>query len=98
MDDALILIDLRGDGQLRMGIPSDVARGASQPLARKWSLAFHDHPASVDGTIYPSRLNGEANLAIYDRAIAKLSVHASATLINDPDLAGVLRDLKIGVR
>lgn len=98
VDAALTLIDLRGDGPLRMGVPSDVARGARQTLARKWSLAFHDHAASVDGIIYPSRLNGETNLAIYDRAIRKLSVRASAPLIDDPSLAAVLRDLKIGLR
>jgi hypothetical protein len=26
----------------------------------------------VDGIIYPSRLNNETNLAIYDRAVGKL--------------------------
>lgn len=95
---SLTLIDLRGDGPLRMGIPSDVARSARQTLARKWSIAFHDHPSRVDGIIYPSRLNGEINLAIYDRAIGKLSVHTSAPLFNEPNLADVLRDLKIGLR
>ncbi len=31
---ALSLLDLRHDGPLRMGIPSDVVRGAKQSLAR----------------------------------------------------------------
>jgi hypothetical protein len=70
--EALKLIDLRGDGSVRMGIPSDVARGSKQTLARKWSIALREHPEQIDGLVYPSRLNGETNLAIYDRGVGKL--------------------------
>jgi hypothetical protein len=93
---ALLLVDLRGDGPLRMGIPSDVARGSKQSLARRWSLAIHEHPAQPDGIIYPSRLNGETNLAIYDRAILKLRAVARGELLKEVGLAAVLRDLKVG--
>jgi hypothetical protein len=93
---ALSLVDLRGDGPLRMGIPSDVARGSKQSLARRWSLAIHEHPAEPDGIIYPSRLNGETNLAIYDRAVLKLRAVARAELLKEVGLAAVLRDLKVG--
>jgi len=55
--DALQLIDLRGDGPLRIGIPSDVVRGRTQPLAQTWSMAIFNHPAGADGIIYPSRLS-----------------------------------------
>ncbi len=71
---ALRLLDLSGDGPVRMGIPSDVARGRRQALARKWSVAFHEHPQQPDGIVYPSRLNGETNLAIYGRAVGKLEL------------------------
>jgi RES domain len=94
----LTLLDLRGDGPLRMGIPSDVARGSKQSLARQWSLAFHEHPAQPDGIIYPSRLNGETNLAVYDRAIGKLTARSSGLLLGQPGLARVLRDLKVGLQ
>jgi hypothetical protein len=46
------LVDLRGDGPVRMGVPSDVARGSAQLLARQWSVAFHAHPSTPDGIIY----------------------------------------------
>jgi hypothetical protein len=68
----LHVVDLTGDGPIRMGIPSDVARSSRQALARKWSVAFYGHPAMVDGIVYPSRLNGEINLAVYDRSVTKL--------------------------
>ena len=95
---ALSLVDLRGDGPLRMGIPSDVARGSKQSLARRWSLAIHEHRAQPDGIIYPSRLNGETNLAIYNRAIPKLRAVRHGELLKEIGLATVLRDVKVGLQ
>ena len=94
----LTLLDLREDGPLRMGIPSDVARGSKQRLARRWSLAFHEHPVQLDGILYPSRLNGEINLAIYDRAMGKLAARSTTALLRQHELASVLRDLKVGLQ
>lgn len=95
---ALSLVDLRGDGPLRMGIPSDVTRGSKQSLARRWSVAIHDHPTRPDGIIYPSRLNGETNLAIYGRAIPKLRALTHGPLLKETGLAAVLRELKVGLQ
>lgn len=93
----LSLVDLRGDGPLRMGIPSDVVRRAKQSPARKWSLAIYTHPREPDGIIYPSRLNGETNLAIYDRAVVKLKVHRTGPLLSEPGLGRILSELKIAL-
>lgn len=93
----LTLLDLRGDGPVRMGIPSDAVRGAKQSLARAWSVAFHEHPAAIDGILYPSRLNGEHNLAIYDRAVSALRCAAVVPLMTARGLASVLRDLKVAI-
>jgi hypothetical protein len=95
---SLSLVDLRGDAPLRMGIPSDVARASKQSLARQWSLAIHEHPARPDGIIYPSRLNGETNVAIYGRAISKLTPVGYRPLLKETGLANVLRDLKVGLQ
>lgn len=95
--EALNLIDLRGDGSVRMGVPSDVPRGSKQTLARKWSGAFCAHPDEVDGIIYPSRLNGETNLAVYDRAVRKLAVQRIHVLRGAPGLAQVLDDLAVAL-
>lgn len=93
----LKLLDLTGSGPVRMGVPSDVVRGSKQALARQWSVAFYDHPDEVDGIRYPSRLNGEVNLAIYDRAVPKLEVRATNTLVHAPGLARVLNHLKVSL-
>jgi hypothetical protein len=86
----LRLLDLTGDGPVRMGIPSDVARGRRQSLARKWSVAFYEHPQQPDGIVYPSRLNGETNLAIYDRAVGKLELLHTQHLKRAAGLSRVL--------
>jgi hypothetical protein len=93
----LNLVDLRGDGCVRMGIPSDVPRSANQALARRWSLAFYQHPSQPDGIIYSSRLNENTNLAVYDRAIVKLREVDNTALIDAPGLVEVLDDLRVAI-
>ena len=93
----LSLVDLRGDGAILMGVPSDVAGASPQGLARAWSQAFHRHPSAPDGIAYPSRLNGQTNLAIYDRAVPKLRVIAESALIAATGLATVLDELRVAI-
>jgi hypothetical protein len=93
----LVLIDLRGDGPIRMGIPTDVVRASTQTLSRMWSAAIHEHPEAPDGIIYPSRLNGETNLAIYDRGVGKLRSTHVAPLLSAAGLARVLDDFHIAL-
>ncbi len=94
----LQLIDLRGDGLVRMGIPTDVARSSSQDLGRAWSRAFWSHDAQPDGIISDSRLNGETNLAVFDRAVTKLSVTATPRLVEcRSELAAIINDLDLAI-
>jgi hypothetical protein len=93
----LTLVDLRGDAAILMGVPSDVVRGSQQSLSRWWSVAFHEHPQKPDSIIYPSRLNAETSLAIYDRAIAKLAVTRVTPLIAARGLANILTDLRVAL-
>jgi hypothetical protein len=93
----LRMVDLRDDNAVIMGIPTDVAKGRQQSLARKWSVAFHDHPQKPDGIIHPSRLSGQTNLAAFDHAIVKLKVARVAKLMAAPRPAAVLNDLKISI-
>jgi RES domain len=93
----LNLVDLRDDGPVRMGVPTDVVRGSDQSLARRWSVAFHTHPSGPDGVIYPSRLNNEVNLALYDRAIGKMAAVDKRPLLAATGLGSVLNALKAGL-
>jgi hypothetical protein len=71
--------------------------GSRHTLARAWSVAFHEHPEKPDGIIYPSRLNGHASLAVFDRAVAKLRSVRKMILIAAPGVVSVLNDLKVSV-
>ncbi|WP_011578839.1 MULTISPECIES: RES family NAD+ phosphorylase [Chelativorans] len=93
----LRLVDLRGDKAVRMGVPTDVVGAQRQSLARRWSVAFYEHPSQPDGIIYPSRLNGATNLAIYDRATPKIQAKRVMTLLGAPGLAKVLDAFRVGL-
>ncbi len=94
---SLELVDLRGDGCVQMGVPSDVPRSSNQSLARRWSLAFYQHPSQPDGIIFPSRLNEETCVAIYDRAVTKLRDVGHIALIDALGFAQVLDDLLVAL-
>jgi RES domain len=94
----LKLVDLRGDNLVRMGIPTDVARASTQDLARAWSRAFWSHNAKPDGIVYDSRLNGETNIAVYDRALAKLTAIAMPRLVEcRSDLTSIINDFDLAI-
>ncbi|MGV0875907.1 RES family NAD+ phosphorylase [Martelella sp. FLE1502] len=93
----LHLVDLRDDHAVRMGVPSDVAKASRQSVARAWSLAFYEHKRSPDGIIYPSRLNGHVNLAVFDRAVSKLAAKRVVPLMGAPGLASVLREFLVAL-
>lgn len=96
--EALRLVDLTGDGPLRMGVPSDVVGASDQSLARVWSAAFHAHGDQPDGILYPSRLNEERCIALYDRAVGKLKATAAPRLLDcQSELASILDDLEIAI-
>jgi len=91
----LNLVDLRDDHAIRMGVPTDVAKSSRQSLARLWSLAFHEHQSVPDGIIYPSRLNGHTNVAVFGRAVSKLAPARVVPLIGASGLAAVINDLRV---
>lgn len=92
------LVDLRSDGMLRMRVPTDVARAASHKLAQQWSRALWLHDEKPDGIIYDSRLNGETNVALFDRALTKLRVTAAGPLLNfRNEVAQILNDFAIAI-
>lgn len=81
-----------------MGVPSDAVRAADQALGQQWRLAFWSHEAQPDGILYPSRLNNEPNIAVFDRALPKLSVTGVTPLLSRrSELADVIRDLGLAI-
>lgn len=98
VDKALRLVDLRGGGPVAMRIPTDAVRAQDHALGMAWSAAIHRHPATVDGIAFPSRLNGQTNLAVFERAIPKLGPRTSKPLMeHEADLAALLDTYRIAL-
>ena len=94
----LQLVDLTGDGPVRMGVPSDAVRAADPALGQQWGLAFWSHASQPDGVLYPSRLNNEPNIAVFDRALPKLGVGSVSSLLSRrTELAAVIRELGLAI-
>jgi RES domain len=76
----LELVDLHGGNPVVMGLPTDAVRARAHHLGQQASLAIYQRPEAFDGIAYPSRMNGDGNIAVYDRAIGKLSAGPRRTL------------------
>jgi len=81
-----------------MGVPTDAIRASSHRLGQKWSLAFWLHKQRPHGIVYPSRLNEEINLALYDVALPNVSVSRSRPFLEyRAEVAALIRDFKLAI-
>ncbi len=72
----LALVDLRGDGAVRIGAPPGVANHAA---GRTLSAVTHARVPEADGFLYHSRFTGHACVAIFSRALRRLEALALQT-------------------
>ncbi len=93
----LKLVDLTGDHKVIMGIRTDVTNASDQTLGRLWAEAIYLHPAMVDGILYQSRLSRQTNLAIFDRAVSKLTAIDSQPLLKAPELPRIIDKYKVAI-
>jgi len=94
----LSLVDLRGDNPVRMGVSTDAVRASSHRLGQQWSLAFWLHEQRPHGILYPSRLNEEINLALYDVALPNVSVSSTRPFLEyRSELAALIRRFKLAI-
>lgn len=95
---ALIVLDLRTTGLLRLGVSTDAARAKQHLEGQKLSEAVHSGFA-VDGLLYSSRLMGAHCVAVYDRAVGtKLRSSPACELIRQGNLISALKSLSVSVR
>jgi hypothetical protein len=93
----LDLVDLRGGNAVALGVPTNAIRASSHRLGQRASLAVYQRADRLDGFWYPSRLNGDENVAVYDRAVSKLSSEPRRKLGSCPELASVLSTYRIAL-
>lgn len=81
-----------------MGVPTDAVRAQDQTAGQIWADTLRGHRSTPDGLIYPSRFNGEDNVALFDHALPKVSRGEVSPLLNRRrEMAGVIRDLELAI-
>ncbi len=91
----LNLVDLRGDGPIRIGAPPDVVHDSNHLEGRSLSADVHAHLPDADGFLYHSRFTGDLCCAIFDRAFDKLDTLAVSPLTQHADFWNALNDYGI---
>lgn len=93
----LRLIDLcaRG-GQMKLGLDGRICTG-SYAISQAWSDALRDHPANVDGILFPSRHElSVPSCAIFETAKSELTWTRWGTLDEPHLVAELARLLALG--
>lgn len=91
----LALLDLRKDGCVRLGAPTDTVNARNHAAGRALGRAIYSDHKDVDGLLFSSRLTGEDIYAVFDRGIAKLNAAETGILPEHPELTDVLSNYSI---
>jgi hypothetical protein len=72
----LKLLDLRGNGALKVGCFTTISSIADRVISQSWSRYFYEHEnlyTKIDGIIYPNAYNGMPAIVLYERAAGSLA-------------------------
>ena len=93
----LALIDLRGDGAVRIGAPSAVAHDGNHAAGRALSAAAHSGVPEADGFLFQSRFTGDTCVAVFDRAFGRLRMLGIDELVHHAEFLDALDDYGIAL-
>ena len=96
-DGALALMDLRGDGPVRIGAPSAVAHDGNHAAGRALSAAVHGGVPEADGFLFASRFTGDNCVAVFERAFGRLRASGVAELVRHAEFLDALDDYEIAL-
>jgi RES domain len=93
----LKLIDLTGGGLTHIDADARLLTG-DYTIAQQWSLAFWQHPETIDGIYYRSRYDpSRFCIGLYDRAQNKLEISFTKSFLDDRSrLAEILEIYQYG--
>ena len=89
------LIDLRGDGPVRIGAPSAVMHDGNHAAGRALSAAVHASVPEADGFLFASRFTGDTCVAVFERAFGKLTLLGIDELVRHAGFLDALDDYDI---
>ena len=95
--ETLGLIDLRGDGPVRIGAPSAVVHDGNHAAGRALSAAVHAGVREADGFLFSSRFTGDACVAVFERAFGKLAAFDIDELVYHGEFLDELEDYDIAL-
>ncbi|MBR8828059.1 MAG: RES family NAD+ phosphorylase [Gomphosphaeria aponina SAG 52.96 = DSM 107014] len=91
---SLTLLDLRGNNAMKAGTVSAISKTANRNLSQTWSRYFYEQSSlygEIDGLIYSNAHNDEDAVALYQRAITKLTLAKVQTMsLNHPALRSAI--------
>ena len=93
--DNLALVDLRGDGPIRIAAPAAVTHDSNHVAGRALSAATYVSVPEADGFLFHSRFTGHVCVAVFDRAVGKLKSLSVSRLIEHADFLDALDDYEI---
>jgi hypothetical protein len=87
---SLNLLDLRDSGAWDAGSATTMAADGRRRLTQAWSRYFYENPdlyGDLEGLIFSNAHDGQAAIALYERAASKLlSVGVSVLNLNEPTI------------
>ena len=88
LDQPVLLLDLRGNGSMRIGSTAKLAKNGTRKVTQAWSRYFYDNSqvfGEIDGLIYFNSHNDENSICFYERVIPKLEgAIAYSIALDDP--------------
>ncbi len=94
-DAPLRLVDLRGDGPVRIDAPSAVAHDGNHAAGRALSGVVHGGVPEADGFVFASRFTGDRCIAVFERAGGRLRTDGIVELIRQAEFLETLEDYDI---
>ncbi len=91
----LRILDLRHDGCVRLGAPTDAVNARNHTAGRTLGRAIYAEHKDIDGLLYSSRLTGADVYAVFDHAIRKLDATEVGAVQDHANLPDVLVRLSI---
>lgn len=96
--DPLVVLDLRSNGLLRLGVSTDATRAKAHREGQELSGEVY-RSFNIDGLLYCSRLTATDCVAVYDRAVGiKLIASPAMELVRQADLVPALDAIGVTVR
>jgi hypothetical protein len=92
----LRVVDLRGDGCVRLGAPTDAVRARNQSAGRALGRELYAYP-DIEGILFESRLTAGDNIALFDHAVGRVAITHVCELQHHPELASVLETQHISL-